>query len=134
MPPAVHPYSIFNLIWKCSSSRLALGITDFGLTFGVQKSQILRLQISLRCMGKEIFIIKKSHCIELYWIQNSTSTSYLLALSVLILVNLRNRTGKPRVTSVTIWFEKTFRQTSNRSFCRRSKNINVKWIPNKTRK
>ena len=39
MPPAVHPYSIFNLIWECSSSRLGLGITDFGLTFGVQKAK-----------------------------------------------------------------------------------------------
>ena len=51
MPPAVHPYSIFNLIWECSSSRLGLqnrhatqaslglGITDFDLTFGVQKAK-----------------------------------------------------------------------------------------------
>ena len=53
MLPAVHPYSIFNLIWECSSSRLGLGITVFGLTFGVEKSQILHLQISFRSMGKE---------------------------------------------------------------------------------
>ena len=66
MAPAVHPYSIFDLIWECSSSRLGLGITDFGLTFGVQKSQILRFQISLRSKSKEIFIVKKSDFIELY--------------------------------------------------------------------
>ena len=66
MAPADHPYSIFNLIWEYSSSRLGLGITDFGLTFGVQKSQILRFQISLRSMSKEIFIVKKSDFIELY--------------------------------------------------------------------
>ena len=54
MPPAVHPYSIFNLIWECSSSRLGLGITDFGLTFRVHKSQILRLQISPRYGGPKV--------------------------------------------------------------------------------
>ena len=67
MPLAVHPRNIFNLIWERSSSLLGLGMTDFCLTFGVQKSQILRLQISLRSMGKEIFIIKNHtvlSCIE----------------------------------------------------------------------
>ena len=77
--------------------------------FWCSEGQILHLQISLRSMGKEIFIIKKSHCITLYKIRYQ----HLTCLSFLILVNLRNRTGKPCVTGVTIiQFEKTFRQTS----------------------
>ena len=49
--------------------------------FWCSEGQFLRLQLSLRSMGKEIFIIKKSHCIELNWIQNSISISYLLVIS-----------------------------------------------------
>ena len=59
MPPAVHPHSIFNLIWECSSSRLGLGITDFGLTFGVQKAKFYACRYHLGLwVIKEIFIIK----------------------------------------------------------------------------